>query len=425
MLLLASFLLVGGFQILYPFYTFNIGGFLIFPLDFVYFLMILKIGRYALIHPRSMAKLIRQNFFLMAFLAMVALYVILYTPIYGQSAIGEARKFYFFFLFPLLALISIKSPEDLRRLFLILVIVAFSIALVALYRLGMQGTILRLLNGEATLTLALVAFAMLVHRIHKTVIVTPLLDTALLLLFSVIVLGSGQRSCWLAVGFGLMLTLWLYRYRAILLSKMVALGLVGLMGGTVAMIMFPEARSKLEEKFSGIVDPYADENASWRIQGWEAQLAQVKENLFFGEGIGNYYSWKFRGEDNKQYNPHNAYVQMTVKFGLFGLILYSLVAIQFFRKTLRVRRKLKPGPMKAYIELSLVTFGATHAYMLGYGLHPFALVFFGVGICTASLSQQALRRSQESRIPPFPEHVKAPPRRFRPYRRSEARPLYS
>ncbi len=391
MLLLASFLLVGGFQIFSPFYTLNIGQFLIFPLDFVYFLMILKIGRYALIHPRSMAKLIRQNFFLMAFLAMVALYVILYTPIYGQSAIGEARKFYFFFLFPLLALISIKSPEDLRRFFLILVIVAFSIALVALYRLGMQGTILRVLNGEATLTLALVAFAMLVHRIHKTVIVTPLLDTALLLLFSVIVLGSGQRSCWLAVGFGLMLTLWLYRYRAILLSKMVVLGLVGLMGGTVAMIMFPEARSKLEEKLSGIVDPYADENASWRIQGWEAQLAQVKENLFFGEGIGNYYSWKFRGED-KQYNPHNAYVQMTVKFGLFGLILYSLLAIQFFRKTLRVRRKLKPGPMKAYIELSLLTFGATHAYMLGYGLHPFALVFFG---------------------------------RFRPYRRSEARPLYS
>src|SRR5262249_51881778 len=147
----------------------------------------------ALTHPTSMAKLIRENFFLMAFLAMVVLYVILDTPAYGKSAIGEARKYYFAFLLPLLALISIKSPKDLRQLLLVVIFVAFFIALVALAMLGMHGTIVRVLNAEATLTLALVAFVMLIHGIYKTVIVTPLLDKCLLLLFSVIVLGSGQR----------------------------------------------------------------------------------------------------------------------------------------------------------------------------------------------------------------------------------------
>src|SRR5262245_60822436 len=121
MLLLAAFLFVGLFQIFFPFYPFRFGGITFLPLDLVYFLMILKIGKYALEHPRSMAKLIGENFFLMAFLAMVAVYVILYTPTYGQSAIGEARKFYFTFLFPLVALISIRKPEDLRRFFLVLV----------------------------------------------------------------------------------------------------------------------------------------------------------------------------------------------------------------------------------------------------------------------------------------------------------------
>jgi O-antigen ligase len=180
--------------------------------------------------------------------------------------------------------------------------------------------------------------------------------------------------------------------------------------------MFPQARLRLAEKFSGITDPYDDKNASWRIRGWETQLAIVKQNLFFGEGVGNYYGGLFM-----EGNPHNAYVQMTLKFGLFGLILYSLLVIQFFRKTLRVRRKLGPGPMKAYIELGILTFGATHAYMLGYGIDPFALVFFGVGTCAVSLSQQAFRRSQESRIPPSIDNLKTPSRGFL----TETRPLYS
>ena len=287
MLLLASFLLVGLFQIFFPFFPFRFGGFAFLPLDPVYFLMILKIGGYGLKHPKSMAKLLRENIFLAVFLAMVALYVILDTPTYGQSAIGEARKFYFAFLFPLLALISIKSPKDLRRLFLVVVFVAFFIALVALAMLGMYGTIVRALNAEATLTLALVAFALLIHRIYKTVIVTPLLDNGLLLLFSVIVLGSGQRSVWIAVGFGLMLTLSLYWRRSILMSKMVMLGLVVLMGVTAAMIMFPEAGSRLVVKFGGITDPYSDANASWRIQGWRGPLEyNRKESLF----------WRRRGE---------------------------------------------------------------------------------------------------------------------------------
>src|SRR5688572_16397803 len=113
MLLLASYLLVSVFQYFFP-DSYHIGPIFIFPIDFVYFFMILKIGRYTLKHPTSIAKLIRGNLFLMAFLAMVALYVIVYTPTYGHNALGEARKFYFAFLFPLVALISIKSPEDIR-----------------------------------------------------------------------------------------------------------------------------------------------------------------------------------------------------------------------------------------------------------------------------------------------------------------------
>src|SRR6266545_556228 len=115
MSLLVSFLLVNVFTVFFPFYPFRFAGITFLPLDLVYFVMILKIGRYALKHPRSMAKLLRENFFLTAFLAMVAVYIALGTPVHGQSAIGEARKDYFFFFIPLIASLSIKQPEDLRR----------------------------------------------------------------------------------------------------------------------------------------------------------------------------------------------------------------------------------------------------------------------------------------------------------------------
>src|SRR5438105_449303 len=106
MLLLISFPLASLVEIFYVNYLFVVGGIRIQPLDFVYFCMIVSIGKYALRNPRRMGKLLKQNLFLTAFLVMVVVYVIVCTPAYGQSAVGEARKYYFMFLFPLLALIS-------------------------------------------------------------------------------------------------------------------------------------------------------------------------------------------------------------------------------------------------------------------------------------------------------------------------------
>ena len=65
------------------------------------------------------------------FLAVMALYVLVYTPVYGQSAIGEARKLYFFFLIPVLAAMAIKIPEDLRRFLVTIVWAAAGLAIFA------------------------------------------------------------------------------------------------------------------------------------------------------------------------------------------------------------------------------------------------------------------------------------------------------
>jgi O-antigen ligase len=343
-----------------------------------------------------MGKLLRQNLFLAVFLAMVAIYVIVCTPAYGQSAIGEARKYYFMFFFPLLALISVRSAEDLGRLFLAVVCGAGCIAVVALKGIVIGGSIVRVLDSGATLFVALVALGILVQRIYGVVIVNPVVDKTLLWLFFIIVLGSGQRSVWLGFGVGLILTFCLYIRRLVLVSKIFMLAIVMVMGLATAMIVFPQAGARIVEKFGGVVDPYSDATASWRIENWQANWNTVKENILFGDGLGSYYSWKIRGKWDTKIMPHNGYLQMMLKFGLFGLIIYLLLVVQFFRRTLRLRKKLEAGAMKAYVDMGILTFAATHAFILGYAIEPISLVFVGIAITAATLSQYSV---QASRIP--------------------------
>src|SRR5262249_31643514 len=198
-----------------------------------------------------------------------------------------------------------------------------------------------------------------------------------------------------------------------------------LRGGGSTLVYFPQVAGSLGGKFAGIIDPSSDGTASWRMEGWSIQLDELTKEgrLLLGGGLGGYYSW-YLNTTTFTSVPHNAYVQIVLKFGLFGLSIYGLLALEVFRKTLAVREKLRPGLMKAYVEIGILTFGAAHAFMLGYGFHPIMLIFFAVATSAASLSQQALRRSRDSRIPRFPQDLRTPPWRFRPHRQREARSLY-
>jgi O-antigen ligase len=368
--------------------VFNVGGFDLIPMDSMYFFAIAYLGVCILRYPKKVAGLLRENIFLTVFLALAGLYVVIYTPIHGQSAIGEARKLYAFFLVPLLALIVIKRPEDLHR-FVQAIILAAALAAIVTVRLALiQGSIIKVVDSEASLIVALAAFAMLIHRFHGLVVFHPKMDRVLLFLFAVLAIGCGHRSVWLAIGFGLMLVLWLHISRPSFVVKCVAVALWLLMAAASALVYFPKVAANLGEKFEGIMDPYSDSTASWRIEGWQYQLGQLQDSgrLLFGEGLGGYYSWQFQGGEKINYSPHNAYVQMTLKFGLFGLAIYVLLVFQLFRKVLIYRKRLPSGPIRTYLDIGLLSFGAGHGYMLGYNIVPVIWFFFAVAVSAIKLS---------------------------------------
>jgi O-antigen ligase len=127
-------------------------------------------------------------------------------------------------------------------------------------------------------------------------------------------------------------------------------------------------------------------------------LAKIREvNPVFGEGLGGYYSWKL-GSHEINFSPHNAYVQMMLKFGLLGGLIYMLMITHFFRKALAMRKKLPQGPMRAFLEVGMVCFGAGHGYMMGYAFEPIILYFFAVATTAASLSHQSLREYRQFRL---------------------------
>ena len=155
-----------------------------------------------------------------------------------------------------------------------------------------------------------------------------------------------------------------------------------------AVAVTPNFGSSLKKSFGGITNPRSDDTASWRMEGWKEQLGGIAQNkeLLLGEGVGGYYSWYFKGNE-VTVSPHNAYVLLLLKFGLVGLIIYGLFVFKFFRKTLRVRRKMPPGYLRACVEIGIVNVGAAHAYMIGYGIPLFMLIF-----CAVSMSAVKLQR---------------------------------
>jgi hypothetical protein len=363
------------------------------PMDMVYFFTIIHLALYASSHPRRFVSALKQNPFLSIFIALVVLYLIIDTPIWGKRAIGEARKLYFMFLIPWLAAVVIKNPADLRRFLVIIVCAAAGVAIVGFGTAVSSGNIIRPINSQAALYLALAAFLMLIHRIYRIVLIGPILDRVLLWLFFVAAITAGHRTVWLAIGSGLLLALCLYGTRQAVIVRVFLAIIIMIAGLGVGIALFPKTGERLGVAFGGILNPQADATASWRIEGWQQHFDRLRQggNLLFGERLGTYYGLD---ADGLRPSPHSAYVEMILKFGLFGLALYSLLVFKFVRNSLAVRKTLGTGPMRAWLETGILTFVAAHVYSAGYSYEPTMLMFLAVGNSACRLSR---RRSVEFR----------------------------
>jgi len=367
-------------------------GYYFLPMDVAYFFTAIHLMINAVFRRDQVVSVIKENPFLSIFLFLIAVYIALYTPVYGKSAIGEARKFYFFFLFPLLTMLSIKEPRDLRRLTLAVFVVAACISVMGFVGLLMgkgEGGY-RTIPASGSLIVMFAALSIMVLYMNRVVVMNRIISAGMLGLFLSIVIITYHRSVWLAGGFGLLLLFGLHREKSVFFGKAVVASILVLGVLAITIITIPKFSSTIQGAARGMIDPYSDTTASWRMRMWEHELNRILETKpLFGEGLGGYYTWDAAGKPQMGLSPHNAYVQMILKFGLIGLTVYGLVVYEFFRKTLYVRKTLPQGPRRAYLEMGILNFGAAHAYMMAYGIDLIVLIFFAVGMSAVRLHRDS------------------------------------
>jgi putative inorganic carbon (HCO3(-)) transporter len=178
-----------------------------------------------------------------------------------------------------------------------------------------------------------------------------------------------ERSAWIAIGFGMLVWLFLsnraaprsaQNWRPALVvavcGLLVAAGVFAVTG--VGAAVTDRAR-KLPEAWRG-----RDSSFAWRVQKWRGTVAMAAQRPVWGWGPGQYvlYQYPFTHigsypghaprtvrEDVRRYGAslddmaYNEYLQMAAELGLPGLALYLLLLACFFSKSVRALPRLPPG----------------------------------------------------------------------------------
>jgi len=374
----------------------QLGTIQLLPMDIPYFFTATYLLITVAVRPYEIRTVLKDYPFLALFIIAVIGSVIIYTPEYGKMAIGEARRSFLYFLFPLLAITSIKTFANLHRLSLAVFFLAVGISALG-YLLFFMGpsvarSSLRPISAHGSLILLFTVFSVLTAHTNNLVIANKTIDNVMVGLFFPLVLVPHHRTVFLAAIVGFFLLFVLHRRKVLFVINAGVTLVILLAMICIAFMTAPRFENIFMKALAGIANPHSDNTASWRMEGWQKQLAALSEReVLLGRGFGSYYSWNIgtwgAADQRVTVVPHNAYVEIVLKLGLLGLALYVLLAFSFFRRMLVARKKLPPGPARAYIEMSLVTFGAAHAYMTGYGFSLIILISYAIGITAVRLLQ--------------------------------------
>ncbi len=257
----------------------QLGNILLLPMDIPYTLSIAYLTITAVMRPREISRPFKDSPFLSLFLIMVLVSTILYTPLYGKMAIGEARKSFFYFLFPILTAISIKTPRNLHRLLVGVAFLAASISILGYIQLligpAIVRTTMRAVSAQGALILVFTIFSILITHANGAVVVNKTVDIAIVGVSLPLIFMAHHRTVFLAATLGLLLLFGLHRQKLLFVLKALASSIVLFTLIAVVFMKAPAFEGMFMKALHGIADPQSDETASWRMEGWRQQLTSL------------------------------------------------------------------------------------------------------------------------------------------------------
>ena len=190
----------------------------------------------------------------------------------------------------------------------------------------------------AYLLLAIPVCMIMIHMSNRIAFKLYYLLITALLLYNLVFTYS--RGCYLALGAGLIV------YILFMERRLIALFIPGL-----AVLPFVMPASVIKRVLS--ISDLSDSSSSYRIYIWQATLRILKDFWIsgLGQGIGAYnvvYPY-YAFNDVTAPHSHNLFLQVFVELGIFGLIVFLVLLLTFFRTMLRLYGRTRNKKTKAFL----------------------------------------------------------------------------
>lgn len=368
---------------------FSMGPMNVYPIDIVYLLLVYVMAR--VIFSNKLLIVIKEGPLYLLFLLWLFLEVLIGYSRYGFRAFGEARyviTFLSFFVpFYLMNKKQQLNPEYIANLiFKTIYCCAVACLLVYMFNVlfGYDTGItdfrgVRYIGSTHTfyITLLVCFYALqyaYLHRLTFSEIVILILSIAVAIL-------SKNRA---GLIFPIAITGLLYAKRGKI--KVITYAIIVAVLSIVAVrLITPEALlTQVDSAFSGALDPTTDVTGRWRLAVQGVALQQALETFWFGQGYGGYFSFLVPGMNWSlpiEYPPHNQFLVVFLKAGIFGAILCLLTVLSYIYRSFKVSRVLDVST-RSYLSVMilLVVISSQLFYGQTYDFIPLYGLYYGFGV---------------------------------------------
>jgi len=370
---------------------FTLGKMNVSLLDLFYFIFIISAIRFFL--KGDFAKIRNEGKIYVLFIFSIIFFIAVGYFSFGYRAIGEGRYFYWlfafflpFWIFPLEKEIEVKEIlkvfEKTIYISAILGVILFVLEVIYGGRLflSQQNKELvgltdfrgvRYLGSEETYNITVfivfLAARMLVAKKVKKI------DLILILILTTIVIITRNRAAPVALISAFMIYLFLKGN----IKALIILFTIILIPLLVILLVFPQFVESILLSFEGIFNIREDPTGNWR---YFVQLTAIEEGLkrpYFGIGFGEYFNYfipEFHGKI-VELPPHNAFIHLFSKTGIFPVILAILSIINFSKISLKLSSiKNSNEKLLAFfitifvISTSQIFYGMAYGFSIYFGL---------------------------------------------------------
>ena len=314
--------------------------------------------------------------------------------IYGLSAAGEFRNHYLVLAVPVYVALFFDSAQRRRTLFKTTLLFCLVIPLLCIPFVGETkgwsiGVNSRFFPADISLGILQGLFFCFLSNKYGYTKFPPLFQGAATLVAILIILLDTHRSVWFS-GIIMVIAFIGFDKKSMLPSfnKILGYGFLCLTVGLIASAIITSMLDKdllefITERSRDmfIFDDNFDSTLVWRMQRWNMEMEKIIEFPIAGLGFGGYWGKEtILGTDGV--SPHNLYVQLLVKLGFAGLLLYLAVVARIFQRIYQAIALIKNNNYPEFILLiiGMIALIGSHTYYLAYSFDSYSFFFIGLGM---------------------------------------------